>query len=118
MTVIIIKQLSTVLNQQLTLAYPLFLTDICVTYVCLLSGNIDYKVVPMSPLLDPAHCSQGAQWSVGFPGAVCDQTVNFHRLAFNNPSPSSLNGKDVMLTNSFGIKTQKLIFLVLLLKKQ
>uniref|UniRef100_A0A667X934 PKHD1 like 1, tandem duplicate 2 n=1 Tax=Myripristis murdjan TaxID=586833 RepID=A0A667X934_9TELE len=67
-----------------------------------LTGNVDYKVVPMSPLLDPAHCSQSAEWSVGFPGAVCDNTVNFHRLSFNNPSPSSLKAKDVILTNSHG----------------
>uniref|UniRef100_A0A3Q3K5H6 Polycystic kidney and hepatic disease 1 (autosomal recessive)-like 1 n=1 Tax=Monopterus albus TaxID=43700 RepID=A0A3Q3K5H6_MONAL len=67
-----------------------------------LTGNINHKVVPMSPLLDPAHCSQKAEWSVGFPGAVCDHTVNFHRLAFNNPSPSSLYWKNVMLTNAHG----------------
>uniref|UniRef100_A0AAQ5X4Y6 Polycystic kidney and hepatic disease 1 (autosomal recessive)-like 1 n=1 Tax=Amphiprion ocellaris TaxID=80972 RepID=A0AAQ5X4Y6_AMPOC len=67
-----------------------------------LTGNINHKVVPMSPLLDPAHCSQSAEWSVGFPGAVCDHTVDFHRLAFNNPSPSSLKAKDVILTNSHG----------------
>ncbi|KAG9339164.1 hypothetical protein JZ751_024022 [Albula glossodonta] len=67
-----------------------------------LTGNADHKVVPMSSLLDPGHCSQDAAWSTGFPGAVCDHTVNFHRLAFNNPSPSSLRAKDVILTNSHG----------------
>lgn len=56
----------------------------------------------MSSLLDPAHCSHSAEWSVGFPGAVCDHTVNFHRLAFNNPTPTSLQAKDVILTNSHG----------------
>lgn len=90
-------------------AYPPFLrlTTLCVTSVWLLSGNINHKVVPMSPLLDPAHCSQGAEWSVGFPGAVCDHTVNFHRLALNNPSPTSLKAKDVILTNSHGIESKK-----------
>lgn len=58
----------------------------------------------MSDLLDPNHCSQSPEWSLGFPGAICDHTVNFHRLAFNNPTPSSLNAKDVILTNSYGIK--------------
>ncbi|XP_076610974.1 PKHD1 like 1, tandem duplicate 1 [Chaetodon auriga] len=67
-----------------------------------LTGNINHKVVPMSPLLDPAHCTQSSEWSVGFPGAVCDHTVDFHRLAFNNPSPSSLRGKDAVFTNSHG----------------
>ncbi|KAM9839131.1 PKHD1 like 1, tandem duplicate 1 [Aulostomus maculatus] len=67
-----------------------------------LTGNINHKVVPLSPLLDPAHCSQSAEWSVGFPGAVCDHTVSFHRLSFNNPTPTSLKAKDVILTNSHG----------------
>ncbi|XP_056273684.1 fibrocystin-L-like [Pseudoliparis swirei] len=67
-----------------------------------LTGNINYKVVPMSPLLDPAHCTQSAEWSVGFPGAVCDHTVTFHRLALNNPTPSSLKAKDIILTNAHG----------------
>nr|XP_046273956.1 PKHD1 like 1, tandem duplicate 1 [Scatophagus argus] len=67
-----------------------------------LTGNINHKVVPASPLLDSAHCFPSAEWSVGFPGAVCDHTVNFHRLAFNNPSPTSLQAKDVILTNSHG----------------
>ncbi|XP_061110160.1 fibrocystin-L-like isoform X2 [Conger conger] len=67
-----------------------------------LTGNADHKVVPQSHLLDPAHCTADAAWSVGFPGAICDHTVNFHRLAFNNPSPSSLRAKNVILTNSHG----------------
>ncbi|KAM8840499.1 PKHD1 like 1, tandem duplicate 1 isoform 3-T3 [Spinachia spinachia] len=67
-----------------------------------LTGHINHKVVPMSPLLDPAHCFQSDEWSVGFPGAVCDHTVNFHRLALNNPSPTTLRGKDIILTNSHG----------------
>uniref|UniRef100_A0A3P9KTK4 Polycystic kidney and hepatic disease 1 (autosomal recessive)-like 1 n=1 Tax=Oryzias latipes TaxID=8090 RepID=A0A3P9KTK4_ORYLA len=67
-----------------------------------LTGNINHKVVPMSNLLDPAHCSQSNEWSVGFPAAVCDHTINFHRLAFNNPTPDSLHAKDVILTNSHG----------------
>ncbi|XP_069372727.1 PKHD1 like 1, tandem duplicate 1 [Paralichthys olivaceus] len=67
-----------------------------------LTGTINQKVVPMSPLLDPAHCTQSAEWSVGFPGAVCDHTVQFHRLAFNNPTPTSLKAKDAIFTNSHG----------------
>ncbi|XP_030644362.1 PKHD1 like 1, tandem duplicate 1 [Chanos chanos] len=67
-----------------------------------LTGNVDHKVVPLSNLLDPAHCSESSEWSVGFSGAVCDDTVSFHRLAFNQPSPSSLESNDVILTNSYG----------------
>lgn len=72
-------------------------------FCSLIIGNVDHKVVPVSGLLDPAHCSQRDEWSVGFPGAVCDHTVNFHRLAFNNPTPTSLKAKNVILTNSHGI---------------
>ncbi|XP_060949378.1 PKHD1 like 1, tandem duplicate 1 [Limanda limanda] len=67
-----------------------------------LTGTMDQTVVPMSGLLDPAHCSQSAEWSLGFPGAVCDPSVHFHRLAFNNPTPSSLKAKDAVFTNSHG----------------
>uniref|UniRef100_A0A4W4EJY7 Polycystic kidney and hepatic disease 1 (autosomal recessive)-like 1 n=1 Tax=Electrophorus electricus TaxID=8005 RepID=A0A4W4EJY7_ELEEL len=68
-----------------------------------LTGNPGSKVVPKSKLLDPAHCSDDPAWSAGFPGAVCDNTISFHRLAFNNPSPYSLIAKDVILTNTYGI---------------
>lgn len=64
----------------------------------------------MSSLLDPAHCSWNAEWSVGFPGAVCDHTIEFHRLAFNKPAPSSLEAKNVILTNQYGTKTHQLIY--------
>lgn len=71
-------------------------------------GTINQKVVPASDLLDPTHCSQSSEWSLGFPGAVCDHTIDFHRLSFNNPTPSSLKAKDVILTNSYGIKIETL----------
>ncbi|XP_056378576.1 fibrocystin-L-like isoform X2 [Hyla sarda] len=67
-----------------------------------LTGKIGAKVVPGSGLLDPSQCSQGSDWSAGFPGYICNSSISFHRLAFNNPSPSSLLGKDVIISNSFG----------------
>ncbi|KAM8966821.1 LOW QUALITY PROTEIN: fibrocystin-L [Pelodytes ibericus] len=73
-----------------------------------LTGNISFpgsKVVPKSGLLDPSQCSRADDWSVGFPGYVCNSTVSFHRVAFNNPSPSSLIGKDVIMSNSFGVSS-------------
>ncbi|XP_036421459.1 fibrocystin-L-like [Colossoma macropomum] len=66
-----------------------------------LTGNPGYKVLPKSNLLDPAHCSYNASWSVGFPGSVCDNTTSFHRLAFSNPS-YMLYFRDVILTNAYG----------------
>ncbi|XP_075128051.1 fibrocystin-L-like [Leptodactylus fuscus] len=67
-----------------------------------LTGKVGGKVVPKSGLLDPSQCSQSSDWSAGFPGSVCNASVSFHRLAFSNPSPSSLVGKDVIISNSFG----------------
>ncbi|NP_001305057.1 PKHD1 like 1, tandem duplicate 1 isoform X1 [Danio rerio] len=67
-----------------------------------LTGNVSYKVVPTNGLLDPRHCSPGTEWSIGVPGSVCDNTINFHRLVIVNPSPPSLLSKDVVLTNSYG----------------
>ncbi|XP_077023612.1 fibrocystin-L [Tamandua tetradactyla] len=68
-----------------------------------LTGHKGHTVIPHSSLLDPSHCTQEAEWSVGFPGSVCDTSVSFHRLAFNRPSPVSLLEKDVVLSDSFGI---------------
>ncbi|XP_053322520.1 fibrocystin-L [Spea bombifrons] len=68
-----------------------------------LAGTPGYKVVPESGLLDPLQCRKGKDWSVGFPGYICNATVSFHRLAFNNPQPSSLAGKDVIISNAFGV---------------
>ncbi|XP_019323389.2 fibrocystin-L isoform X1 [Panthera pardus] len=67
-----------------------------------LTGHRGHTVIPYSSLLDPSHCTQEAEWSIGFPGAVCDASVSFHRLAFNKPSPVSLLEKDVVLSDSFG----------------
>ncbi|KAM6974364.1 PKHD1 like 1, tandem duplicate 1, partial [Tautogolabrus adspersus] len=67
-----------------------------------LTGTVGNKVVSNSSLLDPAHCTHSEEWSNGYPGYVCDDTVNFHRLALNNPSPSSLVAKNILLTNDYG----------------
>ncbi|KAM5281038.1 fibrocystin-L [Ctenodactylus gundi] len=67
-----------------------------------LTGYRGHSVIPHSSLLDPSHCTPEAQWSIGFPGSVCDGSVSFHRLAFNKPSPASLLEKDVVLSDSFG----------------
>ncbi|KAJ0054901.1 hypothetical protein NL108_007111 [Boleophthalmus pectinirostris] len=67
-----------------------------------LTGKKNYKVVPTSGLLDPAHCTQSTEWSAAFNGSVCDDSVKFHRLAFNNPSPTSLAGHNVLMSNKHG----------------
>uniref|UniRef100_A0A3P8VF56 PKHD1 like 1, tandem duplicate 2 n=1 Tax=Cynoglossus semilaevis TaxID=244447 RepID=A0A3P8VF56_CYNSE len=88
--------------------------------------NVDHKVVPWTDLLDPAHCTLSEEWSVGFPGAVCDHTVNFHRLSFNKPKPSTLEAKDAIFSNThFSVvpfmkkrMTHKLGWMVMLPSKQ
>lgn len=72
---------------------------------CVFSGTINNKVVPKSGLLDPAHCTDSPEWSIGFPGVVCDDTIDFHRLSLNKPLPTSLEGKDIILSNQFGTKS-------------
>ncbi|XP_051826954.1 fibrocystin-L [Antechinus flavipes] len=67
-----------------------------------LTEHKGHSVVPHSSLLDLTHCKQETEWSIGFPGSVCDSSVSFHRLAFNKPSPVSLLEKDVILSDSFG----------------
>ncbi|XP_069076732.1 fibrocystin-L-like isoform X2 [Pleurodeles waltl] len=70
-----------------------------------LTGTAGRKVVPKTSLLNPSECSRSAEWSFGFDGFICNSSVSFHRLAFNNPSPSSLRGQDVILSNHYGVST-------------
>ena len=66
-------------------------------------GQVNQKVVPMSGLLDPALCRPSPEWSGGdHPGALCDPSVDFHRVSLNKPGPSSLQGKDLVLSNQHG----------------
>ncbi|XP_078542272.1 fibrocystin-L-like [Lissotriton helveticus] len=71
----------------------------------LTAGAAGRKVVPRSALLNPSECSRSAEWSFGFDGFICNSSVSFHRLALNNPSPSSLIGQDVILSNAYGVST-------------
>lgn len=72
-------------------------------------GNPGYKVVPKSSLLDPVHCFDNASWSLGFPGTVCDNTINLHRLGINSSLPTSLLFKDLILTNTYGMEKNELL---------
>lgn len=50
-------------------------------------GEVDAKVVPFNPTLDPALCqAAGAEWSAGKPAAICRTSLPFHRFAWNNVS--------------------------------
>ena len=67
-----------------------------------LSGNANYIVLPSNPNLHPDHCAEDASFGVGFPGSSCDTTIRLHRMAFNEPLPSSLLYKDTLFTNAYG----------------
>ena len=66
--------------------------------------SADYSLLPYNPNLPPHHCEFGlpAFGTTGLPGAICDDTVTFHRFAFNNPTPESLLYKDTLFTNQYG----------------
>ncbi|XP_063041153.1 fibrocystin-L-like [Engraulis encrasicolus] len=70
-----------------------------------LTGTAGSVVVPASGLLDPSRCVSGSEWSVGFPGVVCQPGITFHRLSFNKPTPTSLEGNPAVFSNSFGSST-------------
>ena len=65
--------------------------------------DADYIVTPTNKGLPPDHCTfDEDEWSLGFKGTVCDDTVKLHRMAFNNAAPSSLKYKNTILTNTHG----------------
>lgn len=68
-----------------------------------LTGHVNGSVVPTNANLPPQHCIVSAQDSYGpHNGSVCDSNVKFRRLACNNAAPSSLRGKNLLLTNEYG----------------
>ena len=68
----------------------------------------NYKVLPNNPNLPSDHCDTANMeaYSTGdVAGAVCDDTVDFHRFAFNNFQPDSFLGKDALFENAEGTST-------------
>ncbi|ESO84871.1 hypothetical protein LOTGIDRAFT_131466, partial [Lottia gigantea] len=71
-----------------------------------LAGQAGYSLVPSMDTLDPAKCSYHAESSLGsINGSLCHSDIKFHRFAFNNIRPTSLEGKEVNMTNEFGSVT-------------
>ena len=68
-----------------------------------LTGTPNTLVTPMNDAL-PTSCNNFSDFNPALiAAAVCPGTLHFHRLAFNNVYPSSLDGKAVRLTNGNGI---------------
>ena len=63
-----------------------------------------YSLLPQNPNLPPNHCQFGVSGygTSGRPGAICDDTVTFHRYAFNQVAPSSLLYKRTIFVNEHG----------------
>ncbi|XP_072177767.1 fibrocystin-L-like [Diadema setosum] len=68
-----------------------------------MGGQPNTKVVPDMGTL-PSDCETSVDaYSLGvWPGAICRPNINFHRFAFNNPSPESLLYKKAFITNAHG----------------
>ena len=61
------------------------------------------SILPSNPNLSPKHCSQSPSASVSsVTGSVCDATMRFRRLSWNNALPSSLQYRNALLTNDAG----------------
>lgn len=69
-----------------------------------LCGTPDSKILPDWGSSIPSSCGTCSAGYVtdGIAPAVCPGTTNFHRLAFNDVSPGSLEGKNLTVTNSYG----------------
>ncbi|XP_063862994.1 uncharacterized protein LOC135102139 [Scylla paramamosain] len=69
-----------------------------------LTGEPEANVVPTMGILPTDSFTQEAAFSVtkNVPGSVCRGAMKFLRVAITNPSPSSLLGKDLVVSNDFG----------------
>ncbi|XP_066271168.1 fibrocystin-L-like [Branchiostoma lanceolatum] len=70
------------------------------------TGTAGGYVVPSSRILPPSctESTEGEEFFVGsYPGSVCtDPGVKMRRFAINNALPSSLEARDLILTNGYG----------------
>ena len=68
-----------------------------------LTGKSDpgWKVVPKTGSL-PTDCEDASEFSIGVAAKICPPQYKFHRFAFNNIVPASLEGKNLLITNHYG----------------
>ncbi len=62
------------------------------------------KILPQNPILPPTDCTfeKPALNFGSVPGAICNDNIKLHRMAFNRPHPDSLLYKNVSMTNEHG----------------
>ena len=68
-----------------------------------LTGVAGSTALPQSGILDPELCVKSDKFSDGVPGVVCQPSIKFTRISWNNPKPSSVLGKDGFVSNKHGI---------------
>ncbi|XP_072027284.1 LOW QUALITY PROTEIN: fibrocystin-L-like [Amphiura filiformis] len=70
----------------------------------LIGESANYKLLPYNPNLPADRCEWGNSdfGSSDLPGAICDETITLHRLAFNNSLPTSLKFKRTVFVNDNG----------------
>ncbi|XP_066276424.1 fibrocystin-L-like [Branchiostoma lanceolatum] len=67
------------------------------------TGTAGGTVIPSSATLPPT-CAENAEFSAGrYPGSVCtDADLRFHRFAFNDVQPDSLDMRNAVFKNEYG----------------
>ncbi|KAH3704517.1 hypothetical protein DPMN_079573 [Dreissena polymorpha] len=60
-----------------------------------------WTVLPSSGTL-PSNCESAPEFSIGIPASMCPPQHKWHRFAFNNIKPESLEGKNFTFTNEYG----------------
>ncbi|KAK3107766.1 hypothetical protein FSP39_021797 [Pinctada imbricata] len=69
-----------------------------------IAANVGKTVVTCAGVLPPS-CTSFPKFSVGQSACVCPSNIKLHRFAFNNPSPKSLEYKNIILTTQYGTTT-------------
>ena len=70
-----------------------------------LCGTVGGSVVPGWGTSMPTDCTtcSAPYFASGITPVTCPGSYSFHRLAFNDVAPASLEGKNLTITNSFGV---------------
>lgn len=63
--------------------------------------SANWTVLPTSGSL-PSDCEPASEFSIGEPASVCPPQYKWHRFAFNNILPTSIEGKNFLITNQYG----------------
>ena len=71
-----------------------------------IAANVGKTVVTCANILPPTCATSFPKFSTGQGACVCDSNIKLHRFAFNNPSPKSLEYKNIIITTTHGSTIQ------------